>query len=261
MRDVAILGMHRSGTSALAGCLHLVGLHLGPAEELFPPAPENPRGFWENCHVAKLNDRVMMSLDGGSWRDPPELTAEWMHNPGIKMELQRARELVDRMRLSGPRCPLGFKDPRLCITLPFWRRVFGDRLAAVFIWRPFPEVWRSLQEREPQHFTESRAAELWLRYNGDVLKNLVGLPVYALNYHDLLDRPEHQLWRIRIFLGKHQVTGLHEHSGLDVHNFLSPRLCHWYGGKATVLTWSGLSGMTQRLKELPAESECFQEMR
>ena len=261
MRDVAILGMHRSGTSALAGCLHLIGLHLGPPEHLFPPAPENPKGFWENSYLSWLNDRVMMAMDGGTWREPPKIKGDWQQEEWAAGEIEKAHTLISEMRARGPRRPVGFKDPRSCITLPFWRHVFGERLAAVFIWRPFQEVWQSLRKRDPSHFTEGRAAELWLRYNGDALKNLAGLPVYCLSYQQLLDYPEHHLWRIRTFLSNHQVAGLYEPPGPELHSFLNHGLCHWNDdGVKSALSWSIVAGMAKNLRTLPAESDCFEEI-
>jgi len=43
---VAILGMHRSGTSCLAGSLQELGLYLG---EVYDQNPHNPRGNRENA--------------------------------------------------------------------------------------------------------------------------------------------------------------------------------------------------------------------
>ena len=45
---IVVLGMHRSGTSALTGMLHSLGIHLGPEEDLKSPQKDNPQGFWEN---------------------------------------------------------------------------------------------------------------------------------------------------------------------------------------------------------------------
>ena len=41
---IVVLGMHRSGTSALTGMLHSLGIHLGPEEDLKSPQKDNPQG-------------------------------------------------------------------------------------------------------------------------------------------------------------------------------------------------------------------------
>ena len=46
-KDLLIItGMHRSGTSALAGMFAKAGAMLG--DDLMPAAEDNPLGFWEN---------------------------------------------------------------------------------------------------------------------------------------------------------------------------------------------------------------------
>ena len=44
---VIVLGMHRSGTSALAGLLHELGLEMG-SSLMSGRADENEKGFWEH---------------------------------------------------------------------------------------------------------------------------------------------------------------------------------------------------------------------
>jgi hypothetical protein len=46
---LVVLGMHRSGTSALTGMLHHLGVALG--EHLMPASADNPRGYWEHSDV------------------------------------------------------------------------------------------------------------------------------------------------------------------------------------------------------------------
>ena len=64
-KSILILGMHRSGTSALAAGIQLaIGAAMGPLikENLL----ENPKGFFEVFDIVNLNDRVLHSF-GGSW--------------------------------------------------------------------------------------------------------------------------------------------------------------------------------------------------
>ena len=63
---VLVLGMHRSGTSSVAGAL----VHLGGHAPLhmMPPQPDNERGFWESPVIMALNDDVLAAGDSG-WTD------------------------------------------------------------------------------------------------------------------------------------------------------------------------------------------------
>src|SRR5215210_8491404 len=56
---VAIVGMHRSGTSMVAKLLQRTGLNLGDEADLMPPAAENPEGFYEYLEFVRLNDEVL----------------------------------------------------------------------------------------------------------------------------------------------------------------------------------------------------------
>jgi hypothetical protein len=64
---VAVLGMHRSGTSSLAGSLEEAGLHLG---EVVTQAQHNRKGNRESLAVRDLNDRLLDHNDG-AWDRPP----------------------------------------------------------------------------------------------------------------------------------------------------------------------------------------------
>ena len=70
-----ILGMHRSGTSALAGVLHHLGVELG--KDLMPPGKDdNPKGFFENNKVYSINETLLEHLNS-TWDSPFLLPNEW----------------------------------------------------------------------------------------------------------------------------------------------------------------------------------------
>lgn len=65
---VVVLGMHRSGTSALARILNLCGAYL--PERLLPPRQQdNSKGYWEPMSVVQYNQRMLASL-GCDWDRP-----------------------------------------------------------------------------------------------------------------------------------------------------------------------------------------------
>ena len=62
---ILILGMHRSGTSALAGGVAALGAGFG--ERLMQAVPDqNAKGFWEDLDVVSIDDRVLLAL-GRTW--------------------------------------------------------------------------------------------------------------------------------------------------------------------------------------------------
>ena len=73
-RAVVVLGMHRSGTSAVAGCLHRLGVDFGP--RLMPATEANARGYYEHIDIVNLHDRLLLAL-GGSWDETCPLPPDW----------------------------------------------------------------------------------------------------------------------------------------------------------------------------------------
>ena len=64
-RVAVVLGMHRSGTSAVARALKAVGVSLG--DTLIPPSiGVNDRGFWEDAEINALNIELLEAL-GHDW--------------------------------------------------------------------------------------------------------------------------------------------------------------------------------------------------
>lgn len=60
---VVVLGMHRSGTSAITRGLMVLGVELG--DNLMPPAADNNKGFFEDVDVNAINVELYRSLGHG----------------------------------------------------------------------------------------------------------------------------------------------------------------------------------------------------
>ncbi|HEX7672449.1 MAG TPA: hypothetical protein VF395_22800 [Polyangiaceae bacterium] len=111
-RVVCIVGMHRSGTSSLAGSLEEAGLHLG---EVITSAPHNFKGNRENRRIMDLQEAVLVH-SGGSWDRPPE-RATWSD------EHRASRDAIIHSYEHTP--VWGFKDPRTLLLLDFWREALS----------------------------------------------------------------------------------------------------------------------------------------
>lgn len=160
MAILAVLGMHRSGTSLVAGVLRELGWGVGPERDLMPAKPDNPRGFVEHLPAVRINDRLLYRC-GGSWREPPALPPGWELDPDLDDLLEEARVVAEHLEGHGDGRVL-FKDPRLSLTLPFWQRV-AEIPQAVMVLRPPGAVVRSLLRRE-EGLTAAAAATLCTRY-------------------------------------------------------------------------------------------------
>jgi len=152
---VIVLGMHRSGTSCLAGMLELAGFWSGQVEKW---NPDNLRGNRENVDVVNLNNSLLR-LAGGSWDKPP--------SPPINPETRhfQTRDQIVSLMCSRPE-PWMFKDPRTLLTLPFWMEALpGAQLIGVF--RHPVSVANSLLVRN--NISLAAGLRLWQIYNRRLL--------------------------------------------------------------------------------------------
>ncbi len=176
------MGMHRSGTSALAGALAALGLDAGPAEALMPADAGNPEGYFEVTSIAEL-DELILALLGGRWDIPPRRDEGWSARADLVPFLEEASCLVAQT-FSGDRFVL--KDPRMALLVPLWRRVLGD-VVVVLIVRAPAEVARSMARRDAM--APLTGLSLWSAYNRALLEDLTGMRVHVCTYEDLLADP------------------------------------------------------------------------
>ena len=65
---VLIVGMHRSGTSALSGMLNLLGVSV-PADQI-PPDQHNPLGYFEPQSIIDFHEALLAKLGYGQANIP-----------------------------------------------------------------------------------------------------------------------------------------------------------------------------------------------
>lgn len=175
-----VLGMHRSGTSSVAGALTLAG--AAAPQHLMPPAEDNPRGFWESSAVADFNDRMLARENSNwhDWRAVPTLTLE--EDAGLRAEA------ADLLRQEfGDAHVIALKDPRICRLFPFWRRALVEAEYAPVVISPFrapSEVAASLVSRNTMG--RSHALRLWMRHILNAERTSRGLPRRFVMWPDFL---------------------------------------------------------------------------
>ena len=180
---VVVLGMHRSGTTAVTRVVNLLGADLGPADDLLTQV-DNPAGHWESKALVACNDRILGAF-GRSWDFPPWLAAGWEHGRRADALVP---ELADTFRRVFGRGPWVWKDPRTCLTLPLWRRVLGAGACVVLVGRDPAAVVTSIHRRDgiPRVY----AAGLWQHYVRAAVQGAAGMPVACVRFEDLVRRPE-----------------------------------------------------------------------
>ena len=179
---VVVLGMHRSGTSALTRVLNLLGVELGAS--LMAAAAGNETGFWEHQGVVDIHATLLHDL-GMTWDDPRRLPDEYLATEAVRVA---RTALIDMLRDEFGEQPLwGVKDPRMCRFLPLWGEVFDSLDVTpgyVLLLRHPLEIVRSLQQRD--HMTQSRGLLLWLRHMLEAEAASRGAPRVFLRYGDLM---------------------------------------------------------------------------
>ena len=184
-RGVMIVGMHRSGTSAVTRVVNLLGVPLGQADDVYS-AKDNPSGHWESRQLCAL-DNVILNVFGGFDIAMPPMPHTWLQS-------RRAARLRPVMRATFNNVYQGerwlWKDPRLCLTLPLWRQVLTD-FCVVFVVRDAGQVVRSLHRREG--FPRFYCYALWEEHNRRAVAALTGLPVVRVDFDSMLEDPPSQV--------------------------------------------------------------------
>jgi hypothetical protein len=174
---VLVLGMHRSGTSALARVVNLLGFHVGDEGALVRPSAANPAGHWEVEALSQFNAELLVALDG-TGSAPPAAAADELSALAGGEWGTRAKELIDE---SFAGRPWVWKDPRLCLLLPFWRRVLDEAPTVVATVRNPLEVADSLEVRSG--LPTAYALALWERYQRRALLDGDEVPVLGIDAH------------------------------------------------------------------------------
>lgn len=180
---IIVLGMHRSGTSALTGTLSLLGVDLG--QSLIPAhAAINAKGYWEHRGIVEIHERLLGVL-GSSWHDERPLPENWWRT---EMVVPFRRELSAILHRDFSEAPLwGVKDPRMCRLLPLWLDILEEfRCQPLFILivRHPQEVAESLAKRDG--IADARAYLLWLQHTLEAEKLTCTYPRVLVSYERLL---------------------------------------------------------------------------
>lgn len=182
---VVVLGMHRSGTSALTRALSLAGFAL--PHRLLSGAEDNVEGFWESPAVVAVNNRVLAAL-GQDWTSIGAVPPHRFN--GGDMEALRA-EAEDVLREDyGDAQRFVVKDPRMARLVPFWDPVFRAASARPCYVHPVRsplDVTRSLARRNG--FGQTRSLLMWIDHTLAVLRAAEDAPVAFVDFEDLLARP------------------------------------------------------------------------
>ena len=189
---IIVLGMHRSGTSALTRGLGALGINLG--DTLYPAADDNPTGFWEDRDVISINDRLLAQL-GSSYDRVGLVDANLENSAEVELIFHEAKAVISG-KLANTSV-WGVKDPRIPRLLPFWKRLFAEldcELGYVIALRNPLSVADSLAFRN--QFAPIKSYWLWLEHTLQALHYTAGERRLVVSYDRMLAEPVQELSRM-----------------------------------------------------------------
>ncbi len=165
---VVVIGMHRSGTSMVAGILDKLGISMGPnVEANAQQAKHNALGYYEDKSFMALNERILTRSNRG-WADIPDplkLGNACASFRGPALELIQSRMAANEF--------WGWKDPRTCLTLPtYFGGLDTKHTLIIRVERSKLAIVKSLLHREARHgMNETLASNLVDSYGAHATVN------------------------------------------------------------------------------------------
>lgn len=182
--QIIVLGMHRSGTSALTGLLSLMGAYVGAQDDMLLPDHDNPKGFFERLDVVMAN-REIMAANRCDW----DQVSRWNPNqPVFPSHSDQLKRIIGQLNQH----PIvALKDPRLCLTLPYWL-LHMDRPVVMLCARDPRTIVDSLVRRN--RMPPDYALALWEYYAVCALRSTAHAhselsAIVSIDYESLIEDP------------------------------------------------------------------------
>jgi hypothetical protein len=232
---VCVLGFGRSGTSLTMRLLNLIGVALGPEEDLLRPVEaDNTRGYWEPQWMVDLNDEILAELDTVWWRPLPAEPG-WERREAFDPLRERARALLQEKFGAAPLW--GWKDARMALTLPFWQELVPDAKYVICVRNPADAI-SSIQRRPEPTMSVDAWGDVWLEHIARALMETDGRPRLLVFYEDFFRDPCLELERMASFLGV-QPPELDE-PGSSLLGEIAPELRHHSTSSLELAATSGI---------------------
>jgi hypothetical protein len=219
-----VLGMARSGTSAIARGLQALGIPLG--HQLTPGSQKwNPKGFFEdNDIVYKINRRVLHALDQ-SWMGVGLIEESRYKDDDIANLKKMANTLLQQRMAST--MYWGFKDPRTAKILPFWQSLFADLTLNEHYLIALRNPLASACSYQRVTGTDVEVGLLlWMMHLIPAVEATIGKKRIMVSYEAMLKNPLQQLERIKQGLGIPDLAGQAERDDY-ANEFLDKKLQHY----------------------------------
>ena len=183
---ILIFGMHRSGTSAMAGSFYHAGYNLGnyvgnKFESIDGKTDGNEKGHFEDSEIVAFNTNVLMSMNT-DWHlnlDSNYLLPYLPSHPSFSEMVVQLKEIIKRNFKYYSEDNLVYKDPRISVLLPIYYQAVVElrneknaqtddvTLTDVYfivMTRDRLEIAQSLNKRNPELISIEQGLNLTDRY-------------------------------------------------------------------------------------------------
>jgi hypothetical protein len=217
-----IVGMHRSGTSALARVTSLLGADL--PKTVMGPGRGNERGHWEPNRLVACHDRFLEKI-GSRWDDWQGIEVGRIPAPLVEEFKRELSQLID-VEYAASRLFV-LKEPRLCRMVPIYADLLREKNIEPRFLLPIRNplaVIASLRDRDGMQ--PGLAALLWLRHALDAEFATRDAPRAIMSYEHLLQdwRPAMQRLGARLSV---RWPRLPNDASPDITAFLTGELQHF----------------------------------
>ncbi|MBC7284277.1 glycoside hydrolase family 99-like domain-containing protein [Hoeflea sp.] len=247
-----ILGMHRSGTSAITRLVSMLGASL--PKRMLGANPGNEAGHWEPERLIAYHDQMLAGL-GSNWHDWAPLDLKTM---AFEKREQIAIDIGDIIAEDFGFSPLFVvKEPRIARFAGFFCQALAQRaigIKAIVMFRNPLDVIDSLMARQtiwPADHDRSDAALLWLSHTLDTEHAARGLPHAFASYEAIMADPVSVMERLVGTLGLDTPISVAE-AASDMAAFVSDGHRHHAHAPDEVLLDPQLSGWV---------AECYSALR
>jgi hypothetical protein len=192
-RTICIMGMARCGTSMVARILNIMGMYLGPKENLILQTAYNKTGCWEHRTLLQVSDSIIRTIKFHEFQQP-----DWVNHPAL-VQLEDAARSVIAEEFSG-KAFWGWKDDRCSVTLPFWQKIIPEMEYIICIRNPENVVKSLLKAKMTPSY--DLAVSKWLFYITSAIRNTRNRRRLILFYEDFLRNDwKSAVEKIAAFLG------------------------------------------------------------
>ena len=215
--QILVLGMHRSGTSAIARVLNLMGVYFGGEHVSTGRSDQNVKGFWERRDVRDLNDDMLFGARC-DWDCVADFDLDEVAGETKSAYVEAAADIVLNMDAHRP---WFIKEPRLCLLLPVWRQALENPFCIHVLRNPL-EIAHSLRTRNGIPIRAGLA--LWEIYSLHAVNASAGLPRVFVSFEDLMENASVVVERLHAMLVEQGGYGLRVPAANELSRFLDDAL-------------------------------------